>query len=60
MATYQKRKKGITATVRIKPHPSQSQTFTTKHNQKVLDALNNIKTSDDVTQALSAFKAIFS
>ncbi len=32
---------------------------TGKHNQKVLDALNNIKTSDDVNQALSAFKAIF-
>ncbi|KAF1025002.1 MAG: hypothetical protein GAK29_02170 [Acinetobacter bereziniae] len=32
---------------------------TGKHNQKVLDALNNIKTSDDVNQALSALKAIF-
>lgn len=31
-----------------------------KHNQKVLDALKNIKTSDDVTKALSDFKAIFS
>lgn len=34
MATYQKRKKGITATVRIKPHPSQSQTFTTMRDAK--------------------------
>ncbi|MCX5469376.1 hypothetical protein OSH00_16760 [Acinetobacter sp. A-IN1] len=29
-----KRKKGITATVRIKPHPSQSQTFTTMRDAK--------------------------
>jgi hypothetical protein len=34
MATYQKRKKGVTATVRIKPHPSQSQTFTTMRDAK--------------------------
>ncbi|WP_151775968.1 tyrosine-type recombinase/integrase [Acinetobacter colistiniresistens] len=34
MATYQKRKKGITATVRIKPHPSQSQTFSTMRDAK--------------------------
>ena len=32
---------------------------TGKHNQKVLDALNNIKSSTDVAQALSGFKAIF-
>lgn len=34
MATYQKRKGGVTATVRIKPHPSQSQTFSTMRDAK--------------------------
>ena len=29
------------------------------HNQRVLDALNNIKSSEDVDQALVDFKAIF-
>ncbi|WP_224964163.1 hypothetical protein [Acinetobacter guillouiae] len=32
---------------------------TGRHNQKVLDALNNIKSSVDVAQAISGFKAIF-
>lgn len=32
---------------------------TGRQNQKVLDALNNIKSSNDLDQALSAFKAIF-
>ena len=29
------------------------------HNQRVLDALNNLKFSEDATQLLSDFKAIF-